>query len=92
MKLSMLIPCTNRLGPTSNVSSRAASVAQWIRHRPPKPGIAGSIPVGGIFFIKRGKYLQLLNVMGETENVKKNIIIFEKMKEKVLFGEAMILI
>ena len=24
-----------------------ASVAQRIRHRPPKPGIAGSIPVGG---------------------------------------------
>ena len=25
-----------------------ASVAQWIRHRPPKPGIAGSTPVGGV--------------------------------------------
>ena len=25
-----------------------ASVAQWIRHRPPKPGIAGSSPVGGV--------------------------------------------
>ena len=28
-----------------------ASVAQWIRHRPPKPGIAGSSPVGGILFL-----------------------------------------
>ena len=24
-----------------------ASVAQWIRHRPPKPGIVGSSPTGG---------------------------------------------
>ena len=24
-----------------------ATVAQWIRHRPPKPGIAGSSPAGG---------------------------------------------
>ena len=28
-----------------------ASVAQWIRHRPPKPGIAGSSPVGGKQFL-----------------------------------------
>ena len=28
-----------------------ASVAQWIRHRPPKPGIAGSSPVGGKEFL-----------------------------------------
>ena len=27
-----------------------ASVAQWIRHRPPKPGIAGSSPAGGSSF------------------------------------------
>ena len=27
-----------------------ASVAQWIRHRPPKPGIAGSSPAGGSNF------------------------------------------
>ena len=27
-----------------------ASVAQWIRHRPPKPGIAGSSPAGGLIF------------------------------------------
>ena len=26
-----------------------ASVAQWIRHRPPKPGIAGSSPAGGFY-------------------------------------------
>ena len=30
-----------------------ASVAQWIRHRPPKPGIACSSPVGGIFVTVR---------------------------------------
>ena len=27
-----------------------ASVAQWIRHWPPKPGIAGSSPAGGWSF------------------------------------------
>ena len=26
-------------------------MAQWIRHRPPKPGIAGSSPAGGSFLI-----------------------------------------
>ena len=26
-----------------------ASVAQWLRHRPSKPGIAGSSPAGGYF-------------------------------------------
>ena len=32
-----------------------ARVAQWIRHRPPKPGIAGSSPVAGssFFALKR---------------------------------------
>ena len=29
----------------------AALVAQWIRHRPPKPGIAGSSPAGGSVFL-----------------------------------------
>ena len=31
---------------------RVASVAQWIRHRPPKPGIAGSSPAGGSCVLK----------------------------------------
>ena len=38
-----------------NWSEHTALVAQWIRHRPPKPGIAGSSPAGGlkIFFFRR---------------------------------------
>ena len=31
-------------------ASTQASVAQWLRHRPPKPGIAGSSPAGGLLF------------------------------------------
>ena len=29
-----------------SLNTNTASVAQWIRHRPPKPGIAGSSPAG----------------------------------------------
>ena len=29
------------------IKRNQATVAQWIRHRPPKPGIAGSSPAGG---------------------------------------------
>ena len=38
-----------------NTGYRTALVAQWIRHRPPKPGIAGSSPAGGLtfFFFKQ---------------------------------------
>ncbi len=35
---------------TSSVGNDQASVAQGTRHRPPKPGIAGSNPVGGVRF------------------------------------------
>ena len=44
-----------------------ASVAQWIRHRPPKPGIAGSSPAGGWKFFKtfvrlKAWYLELVSI------------------------------
>ena len=32
-------------------------MAQWIRHRPPKPGIAGSSPAGGSIFLLNHFYV-----------------------------------
>ena len=46
-----------------------ASVAQWIRHRPPKPGIAGSTPVGGVnsaYFVVTTKAICVNNWVSGT--------------------------
>ena len=50
-----------------HIKSPQGPVAQWIRHRPTEPGIAGSSPVGVI--VVSEKHVPILNVIMFAESL-----------------------